>query len=63
QYEDFRAIGEGEASMTAGAGRLLRPFKISLEDGNGKGSVQVTFHEMIPNQPLPASDLPQVSLR
>lgn len=63
QYEDFRAIGEGEATSTASAGRLLRPFKISLEDGNGKGSVQVTFHEMIPNQPLPASDLPQVSLR
>ena len=63
QYEDFRAIGEAEASMAVGAGRLLRPFKISLEDGNGKGSVQVMFHEMIPNQPLPASDLPQVSLR
>ncbi|MDP2381702.1 MAG: hypothetical protein Q8N00_02740 [Nitrospirota bacterium] len=63
QYEDFRAIGEGEATGAASAGRLLRPFKISLEDGNGKGSVQVTFHEMIPNQPLPASDLPQVSLR
>ena len=63
QYEDFRAIGEGEATGTASAGRLLRPFKISLEDGNGKGSVQVTFHEMIPNQPLLATDLPQVSLR
>jgi len=54
QYEDFRAIGDG---------LLLRPFKIGLEDGRGKGSVQVTFHEMIPNQPVSATDLAQVSLR
>ena len=54
QYEDFRAIGDG---------RLLRPFKILLEDGKGQGSVQVTFHEMTPNQPLTATDLAQVSLR
>ena len=51
QYEDFRAIGDG---------RLLRPFKIVLEDGRGQGSVQVTFHEMTPNQPLNAADLGQV---
>lgn len=54
QYEDFRAIGDG---------RLLRPFKIMLEDGKGQGSVQVTFHEMTPNQPLTAADLAQVSFR
>jgi len=48
QYEDFRAIGDG---------RLMRPFKIVLEDGKGRGSVQVTFHEMIPNVPLSATDL------
>ena len=54
QYEDFRAIGDG---------LLLRPFKILLEDGKGQGSVQVTFHEMTPNQPLTATDLAQVSLR
>ena len=51
QYEDFRAIGDG---------RLMRPFKIVLEDGKGRGSVQVTFHEMIPNIPLKATDLGQV---
>ena len=43
-----------------GDGRLLRPFKIVLEDGRGQGSVQVTFHEMTPNQPLNAADLGQV---
>jgi hypothetical protein len=60
QYEDFRTIGEAEAISTAGDGRLLRPFKIVLEDGKGQGSVEVTFHEMIPNLPLKATDLGQV---
>ena len=60
QYEDFRAIGGAEALSTASEGRLLRPFKILLEDGKGQGSVEVTFHEMIPNQPLKATDLGQV---
>lgn len=60
QYEDFRTIGEVEATSSAGDGRLLRPFKIFLEDGKGQGSVEVTFHEMIPNQPLSATDLAQL---
>lgn len=63
QYEDFRAIGEAEATLKVGDRRLLRPFKIFLEDGKGQGNVQVTFHEMIPNQPVTAADLAQVSLR
>jgi hypothetical protein len=63
QYEDFRTIGEAEAVSSDGDRRLLRPFKIVLEDGKGQGRVQVTFHEMIPNQPLTATDLAQDSLR
>lgn len=61
QYEDFRAIGEAEVVLSGGDNtRLLRPFKILLEDGRGQGSVQVTFHEMIPNQPVSATDLAQL---
>jgi hypothetical protein len=63
QYEDFRPIGETETVSTTADRRLQRPFKIVLEDGKGQGSVQVTFHEMIPNVPLKATDLAQVSLR
>ena len=59
-YEDFRPIGEAEAVAREGDGRLLRPFKIVLEDGKGLGSVQVTFHEMLPNLPVNAADLGQV---
>lgn len=61
QYEDFRAIGESEAVPSAGDKQLVRPFKILLEDGKGQGSVQVTFHEMIPNLPLSAADLAPAS--
>lgn len=60
QYEDFRSIGDLNTESIPGDARLLRPFKISLEDGKGQGSVQVTFHEIIPNQPLKAGDLGQV---
>jgi hypothetical protein len=60
QYEDFRPVGEATlppAESPSTQERLVRPFKISLEDGRGQGSVQVTFHEMIPNQPIKPSEL------
>jgi len=63
QYEDFRPIGQAEGASSAGERQLLRPFRIMLEDGKGQGSVQVTFHEMIPNQPVTATDLAQVLLQ
>lgn len=59
QYEDFRAVGEPAAVSPAAEDRLLRPFKILLEDGRGQGSVQVTFHELIPNATLKPSELAQ----
>jgi hypothetical protein len=60
QYDDFRAVGEPDAVSGVAAGsRLLRPFKILLEDGRGQGSVQVTFHELIPNTTLKPNELAQ----
>ena len=59
QYEDFRAIGGAAVGSTASEGQLRRPFKVSLVDGKGQGSVEMTFHEMIPNQPLLSTDLAQ----
>lgn len=66
QYEDFRPLENADAgsSMVKTGGddtRLLRPFKISLEDGRGQGSVQVTFHEIVPNQVMKAEDLGHIS--
>ena len=64
QYEDFRAIGESALPVSGnGDARLLRPFKISLEDGRGQGSVQVTFHEILPNQDLNTEELGRISRR
>jgi hypothetical protein len=60
QYEDFRSIGDADGGSAVDDVRLLRPFKISLEDGKGRGSVQVTFHEIVPNQPIKASELGHV---
>jgi outer membrane lipoprotein-sorting protein len=59
QYDDFRAVGEPAGVSLATDSRLLRPFKIMLEDGRGQGSVQVTFHELIPNATLKPSELAQ----
>jgi len=59
QYEDFREVGEVVGASVVANERLLRPFKISLEDGRGQGSVQVTFHELIPNAILKPSELGQ----
>ncbi len=65
RYEDFRVLEPSDpAAVPAKAGGeapLLRPFKISLEDGRGQGSVQVTFHEILPNHVLKVEDLGQLS--
>jgi hypothetical protein len=58
-YEDFRPVGEAAGLSIPGDGQLLRPFKISLEDGQRHGNVQVTFHEIIPNATLKPSELAQ----
>lgn len=64
QYEDFRPLDDPDArsspAKVAAEARLLRPFKISLEDGHGQGSVQVTFHEMLPNRVIKTEDLGHV---
>jgi hypothetical protein len=60
EYEDFRPVGDPVAGGAPSEdGRLLRPFKIMLEDGRGQGSVQVTFHELIPNVTLKPTELAQ----
>lgn len=60
RYDDFRPVGADAIQVVSSASeedRLLRPFKISLEDGRGEASVQITFHELIPNQPLKPAEL------
>jgi len=65
QYDDFRPLEELGSIPVQATGdqdvRLFRPFKISLEDGRGQGTVQVTFHEMHHNQAIKEEDLGQIS--
>ncbi len=65
RYEDFRPIGPtlpGPVQAKAGGeAQWLRPFKIFLEDGRGQASVQLTFHEILPNHVLQAEELGQIS--
>ncbi|MBH0203259.1 MAG: hypothetical protein HP496_13420 [Nitrospira sp.] len=60
QYDDFRLLKEVESLPVQVVGdqdiRLFRPFKISLEDGRGQGTVHITFHEMHHNQAIRAED-------
>jgi hypothetical protein len=64
-YEDFRLLdnqsGLSLSGKSAAMPLLIRPFKISLEDGRGHGSVQVVFHEMMPNHPVKAEELGHIS--
>jgi len=69
QCEDFRPVGriveEGEAEPDLASLRsddtLVRPFKITAEDGRGQSSLVLTFQEMIPNPPLTPMDLGSVA--
>jgi hypothetical protein len=58
-YEDFRPVGVAVRGGTdlGTDGVLVRPFKIVLEDGQGQGSVQIMFHEILPNQPVRTEEL------
>ncbi|MGC4098678.1 MAG: hypothetical protein QM706_16315 [Nitrospira sp.] len=65
QYDDFRPLDELSPAPAQATGeqdaRFFRPFKISLEDGHGQGTVQVTFHEIHHNQAIRTEDLGQPS--
>ncbi len=66
QFDDYRAVGPSEVSKAlsiqepAAPKRILRPFAIHMTDGRGSGSLNVTFIELIPNQPIKPSELGQV---
>ncbi|MBI4001274.1 MAG: hypothetical protein HY348_05780 [Nitrospira defluvii] len=66
QFDDYRAVGASEAAGVinmqepVAAKRILRPFAIHMTDGQGSGSLHVTFHELIPNEPIKPSELGRV---
>lgn len=66
QFDDYRAVGASDGNQAAPVHvptadkRIMRPFAIRMTDGQGSGSLQVTFHELIPNEPIKPSDLGRV---
>lgn len=54
RFEDFRAV---QAPSSDGASPLLKPFKVTIQDGQGMGALQLTFHEIVPNPVLKPEDL------
>lgn len=70
QFEDFRPVDEipaGEATTGIAAngapdsvrepGKLVKPFVITIQDGQGRGTLRLTFHEIVPNPQLEPTDL------
>ena len=67
QFDDYRAVGGVAEALPASNGqapvagtRIMRPFAIKMTDGQGSGSLQVTFHELVPNEPIKPGELGRV---
>jgi len=65
-FEDFRPVGASQPGGTLTtdasglAGPMLKPFKITTRDGQGRGTLQLTFHELVPNPTLRPEELGSV---
>lgn len=67
QFDDYRAVGPlppaglaSDGRSPEAATRIMRPFTIRMTDGQGSGSLQVTFHELVPNEPIKPGELGRV---
>lgn len=63
RFEDFRPVEvplhrkAGSDRHDAKVGSMLKPFKVTTEDGQGRGTLLLTFHEMVPNPKLGPEEL------
>ncbi|MGC3975551.1 MAG: hypothetical protein QM771_14395 [Nitrospira sp.] len=67
QFDDYRAVGllppaafASNGQSPEAARQIMRPFTIRMTDGQGAGSLQVTFHELVPNEPIKPGELGRV---
>ncbi|MCC2642128.1 MAG: hypothetical protein K0S45_2541 [Nitrospira sp.] len=66
QFDDYRAVGPSESNPALNiqepstGRRIMRPFAIRMTDGQGSGSLQLTFHELIPNEAIKPGELGRV---
>ncbi|MBD0306435.1 MAG: hypothetical protein ICV76_07780 [Nitrospiraceae bacterium] len=63
QFDDYRPVespavgGSVPTANPSTMGALVKPFRITAQDGSGKGVLFLTFHEMVPNVPLKPEEL------
>ncbi len=63
KFEDFRPVDVSVKALPASdaadiqAGAILKPFRIITQDGQGQGTLQLMFHEIIPNPDLKPDEL------
>lgn len=59
RYEDYRSAPEAVTMSDAvpAMGPILRPYRIVMEDGRGRGSVHLTFQEIMANVPIKPEEL------
>ncbi len=61
EFEDYRPIrGPGVTATGAASDAftpVLRPFKVTIKDGHGQGTLLLTFKEIVPNPSLRPEDL------
>ncbi len=67
QFDDYRAVGSlppatpsSNGQPPAAGTRIMRPFAIRMTDGQGSGGLQVTFHELVPNEPIKPGELGRI---
>jgi outer membrane lipoprotein-sorting protein len=49
--------GEPMSAVHGGEGQIVKPFRITIQDGRGQGTLLLTFHEIVPNPTLDPTDL------
>lgn len=67
QFEDFRPIALSPSREVSSGervpvghkvgGQTVKPFRITIEDGRGRGTLLLAFHEIVPNPDLDPADL------
>lgn len=57
RYEDFRPVSELVPASAPSSLPSVRPYRIVMEDGRGRGSVQLTMQELMANVPIAPDEL------
>ncbi len=61
-FDDYRpvgSVGDGSVSVaaTSETTNLVKPFRITAQDGQGRGFIFLTFHEIVPNAAIKPEEL------